>query len=126
MGKKKKKKTQKLKVLVAQSVQLFQMLVVHQAPLAMEFSRQEYWSGYHSLLQGIFPTQRSNPDLPYCKQILYQLSHKGSLYLCASSLIYYVILNGAITSFSYCEKFHMKKYFHIFITYIYVKTLNEQ
>ena len=30
------------------------------------------------LLQGIFPTQGSNPGLPYCRQILYQLSHKGS------------------------------------------------
>ena len=31
-----------------------------------------------SLLQGIFPTQGANPSLPYCRQILYQLSHKGS------------------------------------------------
>ena len=31
-----------------------------------------------SLLQGIFPTQGWNPGLLYCKQILYQLSHKGS------------------------------------------------
>ena len=31
-----------------------------------------------SLLQGIFPTQGSNPDLPHCRRILYQLSHKGS------------------------------------------------
>ena len=30
------------------------------------------------LLQGIFPTQRSNPGLPHCRQILYQLSHQGS------------------------------------------------
>ena len=34
--------------------------------------------GSLSLLQGIFPTQGSNPGLPYCRQILYQLSHKGS------------------------------------------------
>ena len=31
-----------------------------------------------SCLQGVFPTQGSNPGLPYCRQILYQLSHKGS------------------------------------------------
>ena len=31
-----------------------------------------------SLLQGIFPTQESNPSLPHCRQILYQLSHRGS------------------------------------------------
>ena len=35
----------------------------HQAPLSMGFSRQEYWSGCHFLLQGIFPTQGSNPCL---------------------------------------------------------------
>ena len=34
--------------------------------------------GSLSLLQGIFPTQGSNPDLPHCRQILYQLSHKRS------------------------------------------------
>ena len=34
--------------------------------------------GSLSLLQGIFPTQESNPGLPHCGQILYQLSHKGS------------------------------------------------
>ena len=34
--------------------------------------------GSLSLLQGIFPTQRSNPGLPLCRQILYQLSHQGS------------------------------------------------
>ena len=32
----------------------------HQAPVPMEFSRQEYWS-CHFLLQGIFPTQGPNP-----------------------------------------------------------------
>ena len=31
--------------------------VAHQTPLSKEFSRQDYWSGSHSLLQGIFPTQ---------------------------------------------------------------------
>ena len=46
--------------------------VAHQAPLSMEFSRPL------SLLQGIFPTQGSNPALPHCRQILYQLSHKGT------------------------------------------------
>ena len=45
-------------------VQLFATpwTVAHQAPLSMEFSRQEYRSGYHSLLQRIFPTQVRNPD----------------------------------------------------------------
>ena len=34
--------------------------------------------GSLSLLQEIFPTQRSNPGLPHCRWILYQLSHQGS------------------------------------------------
>ena len=42
----------------------------------MEFSGQEYWSGFGSiLLQGIFLTQGSNPGLLHCRQILYHLSH---------------------------------------------------
>ena len=44
-----------------------------QAPLSMEFSRPEDWSGYCSLLQGIFPTQGLNPGLQHCRWILYQL-----------------------------------------------------
>ena len=32
----------------------------------------------HSFLQGIFPTQRSNPGLPHFREILYQLRHRGS------------------------------------------------
>ena len=30
----------------------------------------------HFLLQGIFPTQRSNTGLPHCRQILHRLSHQ--------------------------------------------------
>ena len=30
----------------------------------------------HFLLQGIFPTQESNPGLPHCRQTLYHLSHQ--------------------------------------------------
>ena len=32
----------------------------------------------HALLQGIFPTQGSNPCLPHCRWILYHLSHQGN------------------------------------------------
>ena len=34
--------------------------------------------GCHALLQGIFPTQGLNPDLPHCRQLLYHLSHQVS------------------------------------------------
>ena len=43
--------------------------IVHQTPLSMEFSRQEYWTG----LPFPFPG-----DLPDPK--IYQLSHQGSPY----------------------------------------------
>ena len=39
---------------------------------------QNIGMGSLSLLQGIVPIQGSNPCLPHCRWILYQLSHKGS------------------------------------------------
>ena len=46
-------------------VRLFATLrtVVHQAPLSMGFSRQDYWSGLPCPLQGAFLTQRLSPSL---------------------------------------------------------------
>ena len=41
------------------------------------FPGQNIGVGSLSLLQGIFPTQGSNPGLPHCWRILYQLSHVG-------------------------------------------------
>ena len=34
--------------------------------------------GYDGLLQGIFPTQGSNPVLCHCSEVLHHLSHQGS------------------------------------------------
>ena len=42
--------------------------------------------GNHSLLQGIFSTQGSNPGLPHYRQILYQLSHSKVLFLVLSGV----------------------------------------
>ena len=39
---------------------------------------QDTGVGSLSLLQGIFLTPGSNPGLPHCRQIVYQLSHQGS------------------------------------------------
>ena len=44
--------------------------------MSMEFSSQEYWSGFPDL-QGIFPTQGSNPGLLHCRWILYHLSYNA-------------------------------------------------
>ena len=41
-------------------------------------SGQNTGVGSLSLLQGIFPTQRSNPSLRRCRRILNHLSHQGS------------------------------------------------
>ena len=50
---------------VLRGVQLFEtpQSIAQKAPLSMEFSRQEYWSGLPFPFQWIFPTQRSNPRL---------------------------------------------------------------
>ena len=56
-------------------VQLFVTLwaIACQAPLSMEFSRQENTGvSCHGFLQGIFPTQGSNPCFLHCRQILYR------------------------------------------------------
>ena len=42
------------------------------------FPGQNTGIGSLSLLQGILPTQGSNPGLPHCRWILYQLSYQGS------------------------------------------------
>ena len=48
--------------------------------------------GCHFLLQGIFPTQGSNPGDLHCRQILYRLSHQGSpiIFLCLPMYIFAV------------------------------------
>ena len=44
----------------------------------MDYTDQNTRVGSLSLLQGTFPTQGSNPGLPHCRWILYQLSYPGS------------------------------------------------
>ena len=53
--------------------------VACQAPLSMGFSGKNSGVDCHFLLQGIFPTQESNPGLLHCRQTLYQLSYEGSI-----------------------------------------------
>ena len=42
--------------------------------------------GCHFFLRGIFPTQRSNPGLLHCRQILYQLRYQGGMFGVQSNL----------------------------------------
>ena len=61
-------------------VQLFATLwtIASQAPLSMEFSRQEYQSALPFPSPGIFLIQGSNLGLLHSRQILYCLSHLGN------------------------------------------------
>ena len=65
-------------------VRLFQTLwtVAHQAPLSMGFPRQEYWSGLPLPFPGDLPDPGVEPRFPHCRQIVYHLSHQGSLIHC--------------------------------------------
>ena len=62
-------------------VQLFETLwtVTCQAPLSMEFSRQEIWDGLPFPSPRDLPDPEIEPGLLHCRQIIYQLSHQGSL-----------------------------------------------
>ena len=59
--------------------------VTHQVPLSIGFSRQGYWSvSSHALLQGILPTQESNPCLlwlPHPRWILYHWVTREAQYI---------------------------------------------
>ena len=66
---------EKVKVKVAQSCRT---LRPHGLYSPWNSPDQNTGVGSLSLLQGIFPTQGSNPGVPHCRRILYQLSHKGS------------------------------------------------
>ena len=44
-----------------------------------DFQGKSTGVGCHFILQGIFPTQGSNPGLSHCRQTLYRPSHQGSL-----------------------------------------------
>ena len=64
-------------------VQLFvtPWTVAHQVLCPWDSPGKNTGVGCHTLLQGIFPTQESNPGLSHCRQILYHLSHQVSMYL---------------------------------------------
>ena len=57
--------------------------------------------GCHALLQGIFPTQGSNPGLPHCRWILYYLSHQGVVYMYRVSVYLHFLTDRHL----YCDFF---------------------
>ena len=59
--------------------------------------------GCCALLQGIFPTQGSNPGLPHCSWILYQLSNQGSPYIFKARLKYSQFMIMNVTAECHCR-----------------------
>ena len=68
--------------------------------------------GCLSLLQRIFPTQGSNPGLLHCRQILYQLSHKG-----------FNLISLILTHHSYKSHFLHSSFFHAFFHVIFPEVI---
>ena len=58
--------------------------------------------GCHALLQGIFPTQGSNPGLLHCRQILYHLSHLGLKQLLFAARSWVALQTGSVVWGSWC------------------------
>ena len=75
--------------------------------------------GSLSLLQGIFPTQGSNPCLPHCRRILSQLSYQGSSH--QLSILYMVSIEYMCQSQSPSSSHPSFPFgIHIFVLYICV------
>ena len=62
-------------VIAVQCVCLFAIpwTIAHQAPLPMEFSRQEYWRGQPFPPLGHLPEPELNPGLPQCASLVAQM-----------------------------------------------------
>ena len=52
--------------------------VTHRTPLCLGFPRQNNGVDHHSFLQGIFPSQGSNPWLLHWQEVSLPLNHQGS------------------------------------------------
>ena len=69
---------EKRAVVVVKVAQSFPALGPHGLYSPWNSPGQNTGVGSLYLLHGIFPSQGSNPGLPHCRRIPYQLSHKGS------------------------------------------------
>ena len=84
---------QKLKIMASSPITSWEMCLVSQSPLTLYDSMDCSLPGSsvhgdspgrntgvacHAFLQGTFPTRGSNPHLPFCRWIIYLLSHQGS------------------------------------------------
>ena len=88
--------------------------------------------GCHSLLQGIFPTQGSNPSLLHCRQILYHLSYPGSKYfICLYwisrflwlEFVLFIFLSQPVTKLSMVNKYILNAFNGMIIIYRKLKKI---
>ena len=72
-------------------------MVAHQAPLSMEFSRQEYWSGLPFLPSGDLPDPGIKPVSPVSQADSLPPSHLGSpfivIHFCFVFILYWSIVD---------------------------------
>ena len=71
---------------MSNSLRPHELYVAHQAPLSMDFSRQEYWSGLLFPPPGHLPNPRTEPASPALQADSLPLSHQGSPFLPSCSL----------------------------------------
>ena len=64
-------------LIMSSSLRPYGLYIAHQAPLSLEFSREEYWSGELFFSPEDLPFPGIKPDLPHCRWILIHLSHQG-------------------------------------------------
>ena len=76
--------------------------------------------GSLSLLQGIFPTQGSNPGLPHCRQILYQLSHQGSPVNIVETTKFYTFKVVMVYGFSLYIYIYLYYIFYIYVSSMFI------
>ena len=77
------------------------------APLSMELSRQEYWNGlYYSFLQGILLSQRLNPGLLHCRQILYCLSLQGIILRFFLKVLFEKLIYIGLDGLDVCNRYY--------------------
>ena len=68
--------------------------------------------GSLSLFHGIFPTQGSNPSLPHCRRLLYQLSYQGS----RTALVHSLFGNWRLFLTKYSPK--VNKHLFLYLTFL--------
>ena len=88
--------------------------VACQALPSMGFSRKNTRVDCHSLLQKIFPTQRLNPGLLHCRQILYHLSYKETPVIFIIHLVKMIV---------YLVHFKHKKTQETYISLVYTQLI---